>query len=269
MVDPFLIPIDTGTPNDPANYFNPSSLNFWYPKIKHLDIPMPRTEIILHRKDPFAWWGFLDNEKLFQDDLKILYDTARRIGFPLFMRNDLTSGKHNWINTCYVPDESVLQWHLYRIVEDSALHDQLMTSIILREYIDLDSKFCAFKGFPVAPERRYFVDHGKVSCHHPYWIEAAIEFRHGSEPVEGWEDMLIDMNTETDDEIALLTGYAEKIATVLKEGDWSLDFAKSKSGLWYFIDAAEAKKSWHPNGCPTCPSGQGEKKKSISVLRAE
>ncbi len=243
-----------------ADYFNPNSMNFWYPKIQHLDIPIPKTEIILHRKDPFKWWGFLDDDKLSQEDLIILYDTARRIGYPLFMRNDLTSGKHNWVDTCFIPDESVLQWHLYRIVEDAALKDQPMTSLVLREYIDLDSKFYAFRGLPISVERRYFVLNGKMTCHHPYWVHEAIEFRYGTEPVVGWEDMLTEMNTETDDEIALLTGYAEKIAAVL-EGAWSLDFAKSRSGLWYFIDAAEASKSWHPSGCPVCPDGQGEKKK--------
>ncbi|MDD5453969.1 MAG: hypothetical protein PHW62_00515 [Candidatus Ratteibacteria bacterium] len=70
------------------------------------------------------------------------------------------------------------------------------------------------------------------------------------------------MNEETDEEIALLSGYAEKIAAILNEGAWSLDFAKSRSGLWYFIAAAEASKSWHPRGCPNCPEGRGEKRKS-------
>lgn len=221
---------------------------------------MPKTEIILTRKDPFEWWGFLDDPKLSEHDMKILHDAANRIGYPLFMRNSYTSGKHNYVDTCYVPNEVVLEQHLYRVVEDSALHDQLMTSIIIREYLELDSKFCAFRGFPVAIERRYFVSEGKVSCFHPYWVEEAIEFRHDSEPVENWEDTLQKMNTQTPEEIALLTGYAEKIAAVL-EGDWSLDFAKGRNGLWYFIDAAESKKSWHPSGCKNCPEGQGEKKK--------
>lgn len=243
-----------------VDYVNQTSMNFWFPKIQNLDIPIPKTEIILTKKDPFEWWGFLDNDKLSKKDLKLLHDTADYIGYPLFMRNDFTSGKHNYEDTCYVPNEDVLERHLYRIVEDSALHDQLMSSIILREYIELDSQFYAFRGFPVAPERRIFVSNGKVTCRHPYWIHDAIEFRPGTEPVPGWEDMLTKMNEETDDEIVLLTGYAEKIAAIL-EGAWSLDFAKSRSGLWYFIDAAEASKSWHPSGCPVCPDGQGERKK--------
>ena len=251
----------------PADFFNPTSMNFWYPLVKDLDIPMPKTEIILTRKDPFQWWGFLDDDKLSQKDLKILYDTARRMSYPLFMRNDFTSAKHSYQDSCYVPNEAVLERHLYRIVEDSALKDQLMTSIIIREYIPLDSRFKAFRGLPVSAERRYFILNGKMSCHHPYWIHDAIEFRPGTEPVEGWEDMLTEMNTETDEEIALLSGYAEKIATVL-EGAWSLDFAKSRSGLWYFIDAAEASKSWHPSGCKNCLEGQGEKKKKQRLKKS-
>ena len=249
-------------------FTNPSSLNFWHPRIADLNIPIPKTEIILHRKDPFKWWGFLDDDKLSQKDLKILYETARRIGYPLFMRTDLISGKHRYLDCCYVPDEAALIPHLYNIVEDAACKDQPTSSIVLREYIDLDSMFCAFRGLPISAERRYFIDQGKVSCHHPYWIHDAIKFRPGTEPVEGWEDMLTEMNTETDEEIALLTGYAEKIAAVL-EGAWSLDFAKSRSGLWYFIDAAETSKSWHPSGCPICPEGQGEKKKKQKAKKLD
>jgi len=244
----------------PQEFITLSSMNNWYPKTKHLDIPMPKTEIIFERNDPVCWWGLLDDEKLSGADLKLLHDTANRIGFPLFMRNDLTSGKHNYEDTCFVSDESVLDPHLYRVVEDSALKDQLMTSIALREYIEPDWQFKAFRGLPISPERRYFISNGKVSCFHPYWVEEAIEFRYDSEPVENWEDSLEKMNTQTPEEIALLTGYAEKIAAVL-EGDWSLDFAKARNGLWYFIDAAEAKKSWHPSGCKNCPEGRGEKKK--------
>ncbi|MDD5453970.1 MAG: hypothetical protein PHW62_00520 [Candidatus Ratteibacteria bacterium] len=145
----------------PHDLFPLSSMDFWYPKIQHLDIPKPKTKIILTRTDPTEWWSFLDGAMLSEKDLKLLHDTANKMGYPLFMKNSYTSGKHNYEDTCYVQNEAVLERHLYRIVEDSALKDQPMTSIILREHIELDWLFKAFKGLPISPERRYFTDNGK------------------------------------------------------------------------------------------------------------
>jgi hypothetical protein len=219
---------------------------------------MPRTEIILER-DWLDWLGLSDGRRLSEGDIKILKESAGRIGYPLFMRNDFTSGKHRYVETCYVLDEESLLPHLYVVIEDALIRDAPVTSIVLREYIELDSKFKAFKGFPVAPERRYFVRQGKVTCRHPYWVQDSIEFWGGTPEPDNWESLLSEMNTETVDEITLLTGYAEKIAAVL-EGSWSLDFAKSRSGLWYFIDAAEYEKSWHPD-CPNNLNPDKEKRR--------
>jgi hypothetical protein len=201
----------------------------------------------------------LDGNPMPEEDIRLLKETARKIGYPLFMRNDLTSGKHNYLNNCYVPDEASIIQHVFNIVEDAACKDQAMTSIVLREYLRLDSKFKAFGGLPVAPERRYFIRQGKITCHHPYWIQDAIEFWAKYDRPDNWESLLSEMNTETEPEIALLSGYAEKIVAVL-EGDWSLDFAKGKNGLWYFIDAAEYNLSWHPD-CPNNPNPEKEAKR--------
>jgi len=56
---------------------------------------------------------------------------------------------------------------------------------------------------------------------------------------------LKELNTETTDEIEILTGYAEMVARVL-DGYWSVDFAYGKNGKWYLIDMATGEHSWHP-----------------------
>lgn len=102
--------------------------------------------------------------------------------------------------------------------------------------------FTAFRGLPIGMERRYFVKDGQVLCHHPYWPEDAIR----NPSVDNWQDILKDLNTEGEEEIKLLTSYAEKISRAI-EGYWSVDFCKDKSNSWWWlIDMAEAKESWHP-----------------------
>jgi len=56
------------------------------------------------------------------------------------------------------------------------------------------------------------------------------------------------LNTETEEEVKLLTSYAKMVAEQFK-GYWSIDFCKAKDGRWILIDMATGQKSWHPD-CP-------------------
>lgn len=85
-------------------------------------------------------------------------------------------------------------------------------------------------------------------CHHPYWSEDAIsqvEWTLEEETKKTWKDLLVEMNQETKEEILTLTKYSELVGKEI-EGFWSVDFAKAKKGIWYLIDMALGKNSWHP-----------------------
>ncbi|GAG48218.1 unnamed protein product, partial [marine sediment metagenome] len=82
------------------------SMFYWYPKVKDLGIPMPRTilltyegmketkEAILYKNEdpPQHWKTYLEGIKAAAND----------IGYPVFIRADETSNKHDWLNSCYV-----------------------------------------------------------------------------------------------------------------------------------------------------------------------
>ncbi|GAI66328.1 unnamed protein product [marine sediment metagenome] len=51
--------------------------------------------------------------------------------------------------------------------------------------------------------------------------------------VKNWKEILKELNTETESEVALLTDYAEQVACVL-DGYWSVDFAHAKDDRWLF-----------------------------------
>jgi hypothetical protein len=53
------------------------------------------------------------------------------------------------------------------------------------------------------------------------------------------------MITETEEEVELLSDYAQTIADAV-DGYWSVDFCKAKDGRWIFIDMAVGEDSWHP-----------------------
>jgi len=219
-----------------------TSMNYWYPRIRHLSVPMPKTEIPV-TKNIQDWWSLLDGEDpLSEDEKQSIRDAAIKVGgYPVFMRSDLCSGKHSFERTCFIQNEEDVIRHIWAIVDENCFCDCMMESIVIREYIPPAATFKAFRGLPIAPERRYFVRDGEVVCHHPYWEIEAI--RHPN--TNAWKGALSFMNIEEDEEVLLLTGYAEQIAQELG-GDWSIDFMLGLDGVWYMIDAAEAEKSWHP-----------------------
>ena len=221
-----------------------SSMIFFLDKLKGLDIPMPRTTIV--PVDRFKLFKTLDKGKLPKPLLnKIKKIIKEEYGYPVFIRTDQASGKHFWNMSCYVEKEEELESHIIEVLQFNELADITglnYKAILIREYIPMDSKFTAFIGkMPVNPERRYFIKDGKVICRHPYWIADAIR----DPSTNKWEALLKEMNTETEEEVKLLTSYAEKISKKIK-GYWSVDFCKAKDGTWYMIDMASGFCSWHP-----------------------
>lgn len=210
-----------------------SSLLKWFPVIEKLDIPVPKTFIV---KVPTA--------------PETIKDVAQKMGYPLFMKTDLIAGKHDWDDTCFVEKAEYLDGNILNLVSELEITDMEAGSpfnaLIFREYIELDSKFRAFMGMPVARERRYFINEGQILCHHPYWIESAIRFWRNTKEPRNWKDLLKDINTESKAEIDMLTQYAQMVADVFAD-DWAVDFAHSKDGVWYLIDMQRSQISWHPD----------------------
>lgn len=251
--DPFLT-------NEPIESFkqrfNKTSMAYWLPLIKHLNIPMPKTEII-----PITYaegWDTLSEQT--HKDVEL---SAIKMGFPCFIKTDLDAGKHDYVNTCYIPSLEKLHSNMENLRDDNFCHDRLFEYIAVREYIQLQSQFTAFHDLPIAPERRYFIDNGQVVCHHRYWPEDAIEFFNIKPDTTGkltrfqieerererCLPLLRQMNYESPEEIKQLTAYAELVAQVLPEY-WSVDFALGQNGQWYLIDMAEGHRSWHDDDCP-------------------
>lgn len=243
---------------------DPNSMLIWWPKVKDLPIPMPETIILPELEErsldrfyfamtereeiPSKWGEYFDQ----------IIEATNKIGFPLFLRTDLCSGKHRWNKTCYVENRNTLLTNIVEVIEYGLLADIMglnHKAIVLRKFIELDWKFKCIYDLPIAPERRYFINKGKVQCHHPYWPEEALKDRKPDK--ENWKELLKGVNKETKKEIKLLTSYAELAASIFYDSFWSIDFAKSKKGIWYLIDMATGKESWHPK-CKYLNAGVAE-----------
>lgn len=224
-----------------------TSMLYWWPRVKDLGIPMPKTEIVEVPYDDLV--RLLDDKRLSSKDEQRLIEAGDKIGYPLFLRTDMASAKHQWERTCFVPKVEELFKHIWALIDQtlaSGMFGELDPSaLVFRELLRLNSFFTAFSGLPISVERRYFVRDGSVECHHPYWTHDAIKhsWRQPSEP--DWGERLAALNKESAEEIELLTRYATRAGEVLK-GYWSIDFAEARDHTWYLIDMAVGEESWHP-----------------------
>lgn len=226
---------------------NQNSMLYWWPKVKDLAIPMPKTRIV-EVKDFNDLYKLLDGELTEGwTNLVERVDVAceEMGGPPLFLRTDLTSGKHQYDQTCHYTGAQGLALHMGALLEETLMGPDIPPAgYVVREYLELNAPFKAFSGLPIARERRLFVRDGGVLCRHPYWPAEAIQ--RPTEP--GWEDMLKRLNEPLEEEWMIVNDA--KLLSERLEGYWSVDFAQAVSGFWYFIDAALGAESWHPEGCP-------------------
>ena len=222
------------------------SMLFWYPKVKDLPIPQPKTEILKLSKEERS---LLVSENVPLSIVVRVKKVCDKMGYPCFLRTDLASGKHQWKDSCYIENDKDLQKHIFEVVCFNLCADIMgldFWALVVREFIQMDTYFTAFWGeMPVNPERRYFIKNHQVICHHCYWIPEAIE-QSKAPIVDNWRELCELMKFESNEEVALLIGYTKIIAEVF-DGYWSVDFCKAKKdGRWIFIDMATGERSWHP-----------------------
>lgn len=241
-----------------------TSMLYWYPITRDLDIKQPRTNIIELDKKGFSYLGVLDGDfTVIWPQLEDFKEAARDIGYPLFMRTDLTSIKHSWKETCYVEKEDDLERHILRFIDGSGCEDRPINAFVFREYIPMNTMFTEFFGeTPINPEVRFFIWDGKITCWHWYWIEEVIanfrnNFRKYSKSPSNWKEIMHEemykltstMTSEGVSPLVELTRETMKVAKAFKEGYWSVDFSQAADGTWYMIDMATGGSSWHPESC--------------------
>lgn len=219
---------------------------YWYPKVEGM--PMPKTVMLkVNLRDSRllkkGWtrrvWRLIYSSKYTEELYTKIKEKANEIGYPLFIRTDLTSHKKDPKNNT-VHDETELLDKVGKLIKFNNKWEQReMRALVFREYIPLYIGF-HLNGRPVTKERRYYVKDGKVLCHSERsWISSD----RVSTPAE-YRPMLKEINTETEDEVKLLTEMAEEFSRRVPD-HIAVDFAMSQNGKWLLIEANDAITSWH------------------------
>lgn len=239
-----------------------SSMIYWFPKIKDLPIPQPKTEII---QIPYRKFSKLidgnstlsEYSERFSQIMKLLEP------FPIFLRTDNSSQKHSFRKTCRLPNESSLLGHILELVDSNMASDLIDNALVFRKWLDLDAGFSAFNGLPINVEARIFINHGKIQCIHPYWFEDPIQSWWTNRKIfeknfdtklpfqinPSWRKILKSQNKIVTESTAILEKYTKLIIDSMGDDYWSVDFALGRDGKWYLIDMAAGEVSYHYPDC--------------------
>ena len=100
---------------------NKSSLLYWFPKIKGLEIPIPRTEIVQLAQEEIQAYRRYEGDTISFPRLneKTRWVIQDMFSLPVFLRTDEYSGKHCWKKTCFLDDLNNLDRNLAEIIEGS------------------------------------------------------------------------------------------------------------------------------------------------------
>jgi len=226
-----------------------SSLLVWYPIIKDLSIPQIQTEIVKIEHD-LLYKFMAKNIALPKKVLGKCNKAMKKIGkYPMFMRTDQSSAKHEWKDTCFLESEKDFLSHLSRLVEYHELSNMAgelgYEAIVFREFLDLESYFTAdyFGDFPINKEVRCFIKDRKLVSMHNYWFHKAVEQGHPHDRY--WREKLQKLNLISDYDLDNIKIQLKQVCQVFKDY-WSVDFAKGKDKEWYLLDMARGEVSFHP-----------------------
>lgn len=222
----------------------------WLPKIQDAGLPTPKTEIIAYEHRSVI--EVFDKPDLpeFATLIENISLACNRIGYPIFIRTDLSSAKHDGPMAYRADSDSDVSRVLFKTLEDNELKFWLDPSppkaFLVRQWLNLDSPFVAFGGHAIAREWRFFADGEKVRCFHPYWPEDSIRFFGIPEP-SGWRLALkrlhkIPLNIDDLKELAIKSADLYGCFA-------SVDIAMDELGTWWITDMATAEDSYHWPSC--------------------
>lgn len=165
-----------------------SSLLNWYPWVKDL-VPTPRTEIVKLKRGTS---GFQDIPCTWDlNEVKAAIDKVG--GYPVFIRTDLASNKHEMARGSKVECEEDLNSHIANVIEFNEIAGFLglpYTCLVVREWLDLwqPDSFMAFDGTVIGKEIRFFINEQDVACWHYYWPEDSIRFFNHNKIVDKFDN---------------------------------------------------------------------------------
>lgn len=183
-----------------------NSIFHWWPVIKDLGVPVPKTTLIPYSGTALDFYD-ADKEEEHKEFIAFVDEVGEatdEYGYPVFIRCGGLSDKLSWEESCYVQEKEQLAENISTIMMAVLMVEGIkleFDGIAVREFLNLESKFVAFGGkMPIAKEFRFFARNGEYECHHPYWPPTAINIP----SIDNWFEELKKLQQLEEDELELL-----------------------------------------------------------------
>lgn len=142
-----------------AKQINPNSALYWMGAAEAIaeeyeDLNVPETEIV--EFDFMDALPLLDGQTPDNFPYGELDSAACDLGWPVFIRTDLTSAKHDGLEGVQAKDAADVDEVAARLVSDCAMKSMRPAAFLVREWIDIDHEFRAFGELPIGVEFRVF-----------------------------------------------------------------------------------------------------------------
>lgn len=233
---------------------NPNSARFWFdaservtseydnlsvPETRFVEFELMKAVPLLEGQDPA---GPTDE----------IEEHANKLGWPVFIRTDLTSAKKDGIKSVRATSNNDILRCVASATRSSVLAQLRPSHLLVREWIDIESEFTAFEGLPVGVEFRIFASPSETRCVHYYWPEESLrdvdcdlsEAKQLRNELENTE--IPSFLNSAAQEAAL---YANRNTEIPSDTAWSVDVVRDTNGNWWLLDMALASDSWHPEQC--------------------
>lgn len=257
-------------PHSESDVSDKNCLSYWFPRLVIAGVPVPRTVIIDAGDNWHDLYHLLDGKTPpIADNLaSSIRDAADPLGYPAFLRTGQGSGKHSWKDCCFLASPEAVPSHIASLIEWSECVDFLGLCYriwAVREMLPVEpvAVLPRYGNMPLVKEVRCFIAGGAIVCQHPYWPPGSIAdgfgmrslsprggVREGSlEDAARLAAAIHGSEPATDDE-PRWRPIAEQVARAFADdGAWSVDLLATNRG-WFVTDMAEAKRSFHWEGCP-------------------
>jgi len=233
---------------------NPNSARYWLSATRAVadeydDLHVPETRVV--EFDFMDALAFLDGQKPSEFPYGELDSAACDLGWPVFIRTDLTSAKHDGLSAVQADDADDVVPVGSQLVSACAHKSMRPSAFLVREWVDIEAWFTAFDGLPIGVEFRAFATPDEHLCTHYYWPESSIQRASG--PRHVWtrqrEEAAASRRPPWLPAAARGAAFEADFQHGIDDPEraWSVDFARDERGRWWLIDMALAEDSWHPD----------------------
>jgi len=219
------------------------TMEYWYPPLSKIsNVKTPQTEWV-NLKTVKIEPGTIHEMTSATYDMEELREAVKRIGLPAFIRTDMTSSIKE-SDTMKI--ESLSQTELQKCAGQAIKYNRNwaevpFSSLVVREWLDIEHYFTVWGGKKVGVEIRFFTSGSTVESWCFDWNPEEIR-----PDTNNWKEDYQKTKDIAKENVEEVLPKAQAVANKFKDygtGSWSVDFVRTTNGEWYCTDMAPRKQS--------------------------